>query len=156
MKIVVIGGSGRIGQKLVYNLHQDSCCVFEASPSFGVNTITGSGPAEALTGAGIVVDVSNSPSLKDRLRRRSSRRRAAISRPAAGLPILVGFAKRPADRLSSYAICWTHGCTMSCSDIANPASYMLLGRMLPGTIPQSARNRAPARNDVGGNVCRRS
>jgi hypothetical protein len=61
---VVIGGSGRIGEKLVYNLRQDSCSVFEASSSFGVNTITGSGLAEALTGAGIVVDVSNSPSLE--------------------------------------------------------------------------------------------
>ena len=49
MKIVVIGGSGRIGEKLVYNLRQEGCSVFEASPSFGVNTITGSGLAEALT-----------------------------------------------------------------------------------------------------------
>jgi uncharacterized protein YbjT (DUF2867 family) len=64
MKIVVIGGSGRIGEKLVYNLRQDDFRVLEASPSCGVNTITGEGLAEALAGAEVVVDVSNSPSLE--------------------------------------------------------------------------------------------
>jgi uncharacterized protein YbjT (DUF2867 family) len=64
MKIVVVGASGRIGEKLVYNLRQDGYSVFEASPSFGVNTVTGTGLAEALTGAEIVVDVSNSPSFE--------------------------------------------------------------------------------------------
>ena len=64
MKIVVIGGSGRIGEKLVYNLRQDDFRVLEASPSFGVNTVTGEGLAAALTGAEVVVDVSNAPSLE--------------------------------------------------------------------------------------------
>jgi uncharacterized protein YbjT (DUF2867 family) len=63
MKIVVIGGSGRIGEKLVRNLRQEDLRVFEASPTFGVDTVTGIGLAEALDGAEIVVDVSNSPSL---------------------------------------------------------------------------------------------
>ncbi|RYE51888.1 MAG: NmrA family transcriptional regulator [Hyphomicrobiales bacterium] len=64
MKIVVIGGSGRIGEKLVYNLRQDDFRVLEASPSFGVNTVTGEGLEAALTGANVVADVSNSPSLE--------------------------------------------------------------------------------------------
>jgi uncharacterized protein YbjT (DUF2867 family) len=63
MKIVVVGGSGRIGAKLVYNLRQDDYKVLEASPTFGVNTVTGVGLAKALDGATIVVDVTQSPSL---------------------------------------------------------------------------------------------
>lgn len=62
-KIVVIGGSGRIGEKLVRNLRQEDCRVFEASRSYGVDTVTGVGLAEALDEAEIVIDVSNSPSL---------------------------------------------------------------------------------------------
>ena len=62
MKIVVIGASGRIGEKLVYNLRQEDCTIFEASPSFGVDTVTGVGLARALRGAGVVIDVSDSPS----------------------------------------------------------------------------------------------
>lgn len=62
-KIVVVGAGGRIGEKLVANLRQEDCRVLEASPGFGVNTVTGAGLAEALTGADIVIDVSNSPIL---------------------------------------------------------------------------------------------
>lgn len=65
MKIVVIGGSGLIGAKLVKNLRQQSHEVVAASPSSGVNTLTGEGLAEALEGALVVVDVSNSPSWED-------------------------------------------------------------------------------------------
>jgi uncharacterized protein YbjT (DUF2867 family) len=65
MKIVVIGGSGLIGTKLVNNLRQRGHEVVAASPSSGVNTITGEGLAEALTGAQVVVDVANSPSWED-------------------------------------------------------------------------------------------
>jgi uncharacterized protein YbjT (DUF2867 family) len=63
MKIVVVGGSGRIGRKLVYNLRQDDYRVVEASPTFGVNTVTGAGLEEVLDGATVVVDVTQSPSL---------------------------------------------------------------------------------------------
>jgi len=66
MKIVVIGGSGLIGSKLVNRLQQQGHEVLAASPSVGVNTITGEGLAEALTGAEVVVDVANSPSFEDR------------------------------------------------------------------------------------------
>ena len=64
MKIVVIGGSGRIGEMLVRNLRQEDCRVFEASPTYGVNTVTGVGLVQALADAEIVVDVSNAPSLE--------------------------------------------------------------------------------------------
>jgi uncharacterized protein YbjT (DUF2867 family) len=63
MKIVVIGGSGRIGEKLVAILQEKGCDVVPASPTFGVDTVTGAGLGKALAGAEIVVDVSNSRSL---------------------------------------------------------------------------------------------
>ncbi len=65
MKIVVIGGSGLIGSKLVNNLRQLDHEVIAASPRSGVNTLTGEGLAQALTGAQVVVDVTNSPSWED-------------------------------------------------------------------------------------------
>jgi len=65
MKIVIIGGSGLIGKKLVNNLRQRGHEVVPASPSSGVNTITGEGLAHALAGAQVVVDVANSPSFED-------------------------------------------------------------------------------------------
>jgi uncharacterized protein YbjT (DUF2867 family) len=65
MKIVVIGGTGLIGTKLVNNLRQRGQEVVAASPSSGVNTLTSEGLAEALEGAQIVVDVANSPSWED-------------------------------------------------------------------------------------------
>ena len=64
-KIVIIGGSGLIGKKLVKNLRQHGHEVVAASPSSGVNTLTGEGLAEALVGASVVVDVANSPSFED-------------------------------------------------------------------------------------------
>jgi uncharacterized protein YbjT (DUF2867 family) len=65
MKIVVIGGSGLIGTKLVHQLRQLGHEVVSASPTSGVNTITGEGLAEALAGAQVVVDLANSPSFED-------------------------------------------------------------------------------------------
>jgi uncharacterized protein YbjT (DUF2867 family) len=66
MKIVVIGGSGLIGTKLVNKLRELGHEVVAASPTSGVNTITGEGLAEALAGAQVVVDVANSPSFEDK------------------------------------------------------------------------------------------
>ncbi|MBD1867102.1 SDR family oxidoreductase [Leptolyngbya sp. FACHB-671] len=66
MKIVVIGGSGLIGTKLVNNLRQLGHEVVAASPRSGVNTITGEGLAEVLVDAQVVVDVANSPSFEDK------------------------------------------------------------------------------------------
>jgi len=65
MKIVVIGGTGLIGAKVVNNLRQRGHEVVAASPSRGVNTLTGEGLADALAGAQVVVDVANSPSFED-------------------------------------------------------------------------------------------
>jgi len=65
MKLIVIGGSGLIGTKLVKNLLRQGHEVVAASPSTGVNTITGEGLAEALAGAQVVVDVANAPSWED-------------------------------------------------------------------------------------------
>src|SRR5438552_1147918 len=66
MKIVVIGGSGLIGKKVVKNLRQQGHEVVAASPSSGVNTVTGEGLAKALAGAQVVVDVANAPSWEDK------------------------------------------------------------------------------------------
>src|SRR5499425_2185689 len=65
MKIVVIGGTGLIGKKVVTNLRQHGHEVVAASPSSGVNTVTGEGLAQALAGAQVVVDVANAPSWED-------------------------------------------------------------------------------------------
>jgi uncharacterized protein YbjT (DUF2867 family) len=66
MKIVVIGGTGLIGSKVVENLRTRGHEVLAASPASGVNTVTGEGLAQAVAGASVVVDVSNSPSFEDR------------------------------------------------------------------------------------------
>jgi uncharacterized protein YbjT (DUF2867 family) len=65
MKIVVIGGTGLIGSKLVAKLQEHGHEALAASPRSGVNSITGEGLIEALSGASVVVDVSNAPSWED-------------------------------------------------------------------------------------------
>jgi uncharacterized protein YbjT (DUF2867 family) len=65
MKIVVIGGSGLIGSKLVSKLREQGHEAIAASPNSGVNSVTGEGLAEAMKRASVVVDVSNSPSWED-------------------------------------------------------------------------------------------
>jgi len=88
MKVVVIGASGRVGVKLVHALRQRDVMVLEASPSSGVNTITGEGLDQALQDAAVVVDVSNSPSLEgsDALRFfEASGRRLLAAGKAAGV-----------------------------------------------------------------------
>ncbi|MBK6009742.1 SDR family oxidoreductase [Streptomyces sp. MBT53] len=65
MKVVVIGGTGLIGSKVVAGLGEHGHEVVVAAPSTGVNTLTGEGLAEVLKGAAVVVDVSNSPSFED-------------------------------------------------------------------------------------------
>jgi uncharacterized protein YbjT (DUF2867 family) len=66
MKIVVIGGSGLIGTKLVKLLREKGHEALPASPSSGVNTITGEGLAQALAGAQVVVDLANAPAWEDK------------------------------------------------------------------------------------------
>jgi uncharacterized protein YbjT (DUF2867 family) len=65
MKIVVVGGSGLVGTKLVSKLRERGHEVLPASPSSGVDTLTGEGLAEALKGAQVVVDATNAPSWED-------------------------------------------------------------------------------------------
>ena len=65
MKVVVIGGTGLVGSKVVAKLRRQGREAVAASPNTGVNTITGEGLADALRGAAVVVDVSNSPSFED-------------------------------------------------------------------------------------------
>src|SRR5438270_13736004 len=65
MRIIVIGGTGLIGSKLVNKLREHGHEAVAAAPNTGVNTLTGEGLAQALKGASVVVDVSNSPSWED-------------------------------------------------------------------------------------------
>src|SRR6184192_1501303 len=65
LKIVVIGGTGLIGSKLVKKLREHGQEVVAASPDSGVNSLTGEGLADALKGASVAVDVTNSPSWED-------------------------------------------------------------------------------------------
>src|SRR6478752_7267039 len=66
MKIVVIGGTGLIGSKLVNRLREHGHEAVAAAPNTGVNTLTGEGLAEVLDNASVVVDVSNSPSFEEK------------------------------------------------------------------------------------------
>ena len=66
MKLVIIGGTGLIGSKLVAKLREHGHEAVPASPDTGVNTLTGDGLAEVLQGASVVVDVSNSPSFEEK------------------------------------------------------------------------------------------
>ena len=66
MKVVVIGGSGLIGTKVVARLRQAGHQVIAASPATGINTITGEGLAEAMNDTDIVIDLANSPSFEDK------------------------------------------------------------------------------------------
>ena len=65
MKIIIIGGTGLIGSKLVSKLRDRGHDAVPASPNTGVNTISGEGLSEALAGADVVIDVSNSPSFEE-------------------------------------------------------------------------------------------
>ena len=65
MKIVIVGGTGLIGSKLVNQLRERGHEAVAAAPNTGVNSITGEGLADALKGASAVVDVTNSPSWED-------------------------------------------------------------------------------------------
>lgn len=102
MKIVVIGGSGLIGSKLVGLLRGKGHEVLAASPSSGVNTITREGLAEALSGANVVVDVANSPSFEDKAVLEffeTSARNLLAAEAAAGVGHHVALSVVGADRL---------------------------------------------------------
>lgn len=102
MKIVVIGGTGLIGSKLVALLRQRGQEVLPASPNSGVDTLTGEGVPEALAGAQVVVDVSNSPSFEaDAVMNffQTSTRNLLAAEAAAGVGHHVALSIVGADRL---------------------------------------------------------
>jgi uncharacterized protein YbjT (DUF2867 family) len=102
MKIVVIGGTGLIGSKVVAKLKQKGHDVIAAAPNTGVNTITGEGLAEALAGAQVVVDVANSPSFEDRVAMdffKTAGRNLAAAEAAAGVAHHVALSVVGTERL---------------------------------------------------------
>lgn len=103
MKIVVIGGTGLIGSKLVNQLREQGHEAVAAAPNTGVNTLTGEGLAEALKGASVVVDVSNSPSWDDAAVLKffeTSTRNLLTDEEAAGVKHHVALSVVGTDRLS--------------------------------------------------------
>jgi uncharacterized protein YbjT (DUF2867 family) len=102
MKIVVIGGTGLIGSKLVAKLREDGHKALAASPDTGVDTITGEGLAEALEGADVVVDVANAPVWEDAAVLdffRTSTRNLMAADAAAGVKHHVALSVVGTDRL---------------------------------------------------------
>jgi len=102
MKIVIIGGSGLIGKKLGHLLREGGHNVLAASPSSGVNSITGEGLSDALVGAQVVVDVANSPSFEDKAVLdffETSGRNLSAAEVAAGVGHHVALSVVGADRL---------------------------------------------------------
>ena len=103
MKLVIIGGTGLIGSKLVTRLRADGHEAVAASPGTGVNTLTGEGLAEALQGAAVVVDVSNSPSFEDAAVMEfftTSTRNVLAHAAAAGVKHVVALSVVGTERLS--------------------------------------------------------
>src|SRR5512132_3210219 len=102
MKIIVIGGTGLIGSKLVEKLREDGHEPLAASPDTGVNTLTGDGLAEALEGAQVVVDVANAPVWDDAAVLdffQTSSRNILAAESAAGVKHHVTLSVVGADRL---------------------------------------------------------
>lgn len=102
MKIVVIGGTGLIGSRLVDGLRQRGHEAVPAAPSLGVNALTGEGLSEALAGAQVVVDVANSPSFEDEAVLKffeTSGRNLLAAEEAAGVGHHVALSVVGADRL---------------------------------------------------------
>ena len=103
MKIVVIGGTGLIGKKVVARLAAQGHEVFAAAPQTGVNALTGEGLAPALSGASVVVDVANSPSFEDDAVLRffeTSGRNLAAAEKAAGVAHHVALSVVGTDKLA--------------------------------------------------------
>src|SRR5215467_3576821 len=102
MKIVVIGGTGLIGTKLVNNLRERGHDVLAASPKSGVNTFTGEGVTEALKGVQVVVDLANAPNWEDKAVMeffQTAGRNLLAAEKAAGVGHHIGLTIVGADRL---------------------------------------------------------
>lgn len=104
MKIVVIGGTGLIGSKVVERLRKRGHDVLVASPAAGINTITGEGLGQAMVGAEIVIDVANSPSFEDRAVLEffeTSSRNIAVAEKRAGVRHHLALSVVGTDRLAA-------------------------------------------------------
>src|SRR5580698_2587847 len=102
MKIVVIGGTGLIGSRVMTKLREHGHEAVSASPDSGVNTLTGAGLAEVLKGASVVVDVSNSPQWDDAAVMTSLKRpRAILSSTAASTESSISSPYLSSERTSS-------------------------------------------------------
>ena len=104
LKIVVIGGTGLIGSEVVKNLRGLGHEVLAASPSQGVNTLTGEGLPEALAGAAVVVDVANSPSFEDKAVMeffQTAGHNVAVAEAAAGVKHHIALSVVGTDRLQA-------------------------------------------------------
>src|ERR1700744_5220290 len=104
MKIVVIGGTGLIGSKVITKLREHGHDAVSASPNSGVNTLTGEGLAEVLKGASVVIDVSNSPQWEDSAVMNffeTSTRNLIEYGSAAGIKHLVALSVVGTDRLAA-------------------------------------------------------
>ncbi len=102
MKIVIIGGTGLIGSKVVTRLREQGHEALPASPDTGVNTLTGEGLAQVLSGAAVAIDVSNSPSFEDAAVLRffeTSTRNLLAAEAAAGVNHHVALSVVGCDRL---------------------------------------------------------
>jgi uncharacterized protein YbjT (DUF2867 family) len=102
MKFVVIGGTGLIGSKVVSTLKQKGHEVIAASPKTGVNTVTGEGLADALSGAQVVIDVANAPDFADAAVMqffRTAGRNIAAAEKAAGVRHHIALSVVGTDRL---------------------------------------------------------
>src|SRR5438128_7123380 len=102
VKIIVIGGTGLIGTKVVKNLREKGHEAVAASPSKGINSVTGEGLAEALDGAQVVVDVANAPSWEDKVVLEffeTSGRNLLAAEAAAGVGYHVALSVVGTDRL---------------------------------------------------------
>ena len=109
MKLIVIGGTGLIGTKVVKGLREKGHEVVAASPSQGINSVTGEGLAEALVGAQVVVDVSNSPSWEDKAVLEffeKSERNLAAAEAAAGVGHHVSLSVVGTDRMRAVTSAW--------------------------------------------------
>jgi uncharacterized protein YbjT (DUF2867 family) len=105
MKIVVIGGSGLIGSRVVTQLRQRGHEVIAASPSTGVNTVTGEGLKETFTGTDVVIDVANSPSFEAEAAMRffeAAGRNIFAAEKAAGVKLHVALSVVGTERLLDF------------------------------------------------------
>ena len=155
MKIVVIGGTGLIGSKVVQMLGAQGREAVAASPNSGVDTITGAGLAEVLTGAAVVVDVSNSPSFEDEPAMKffqTSTRNLLATEAAAGVGHHVALSVVGTDRLSESGAA-TDGDTvhlahvliqpMAADDVASAVAGVAVGAPVNGIIEVAGPEQFP-------------